>query len=152
MDTLLANIPTVALIAAVLVLLSWIVVLELRIKKLLAGKDGRSLEDAFVGAQRSIAELMEARRAIETELRRHDERIRRKLHGVRTLRFNPWSGNGAGGNQSFATAFLDEDGHGVVISTLYSREKTSIFAKPVANRASEFELTEEERAVLGPTE
>lgn len=142
------NLPTLALAAAIVVLLFWVVVLELRIKKFIAGKDGRSLEDTIRANQSAIAKLEAAANAIFAELGRHDARLRKKLHGVRTLRFNPFSGSGAGGNQSFATAFLDEDGHGVVISTLYSREKTSIFAKPIKDRASEFELTEEEREVL----
>jgi organic radical activating enzyme len=81
-------------------------------------------------------------------LRELDGRIKRKLHGAKTLRFNPFAGTGSGGNQSFATALLDEEGDGVVISTLYSREKMSVFAKPIKHRTSEFDLTDEEKEVL----
>ena len=88
------------------------------------------------------------RKAFEAELARHDRRIKKKLNGAKTLRFNPFAGTGSGGNQSFATALLDEDGSGVVLSTLYARDKVSIFAKPIENRKSEFELTDEEKEVL----
>ena len=39
---------------------------------------------------------------------------------------------------------LNEEGNGVVLSSLYSRERMSIFAKPIKNGKSEYELTEEE--------
>ena len=43
---------------------------------------------------------------------------------------------------------LDEDGNGVVLSSLYSRERMSVFAKPIKNNKSEYELTAEEKEAL----
>lgn len=129
-------------------LVVWIIILERRLKKLMSGKSGLSLEDTVVANQRALEELSKFRKAVEEEMERLNGRIKKKIHGARTLRFNPFHGSGTGGNQSFATALLDEEGSGVVLSTLYSREKVSVFAKPIVNRKSEFELTDEEREVL----
>jgi hypothetical protein len=70
------------------------------------------------------------------------------VQSVETLRFNAFRGSGSGGNQSFASAFLNENGDGLVISTLYSSDRMSIFAKPVTKFTPAFELTEEEKDVL----
>jgi len=43
---------------------------------------------------------------------------------------------------------LNEVGDGVVLSSLYSRERMSVFAKPVKAGKSEFELSDEEKEVL----
>ena len=43
---------------------------------------------------------------------------------------------------------LNEEGDGVVFSSLYSRDRMSIFAKPVKNNNSEYELTSEEKQAL----
>jgi len=67
---------------------------------------------------------------------------------VETIRFNPFKGNGSGGNQSFSTAFVNEEGDGVVISSLYSREHISVFAKPIKKMSSEYEMTKEEKDSL----
>lgn len=134
--------------AAIIVLVVWLVFLERRIGRLVAGKDAASLEGTISKNQTDLGELFVFKQAVETEMGELDKRIKKKLHGVRMVRFNPFAGTGSGGNQSFATAFLDEEGNGAVLSSLYSREKVSIFAKPVKNRASEFELTEEEKEVL----
>jgi hypothetical protein len=133
---------------AVILLLIWVFILDRRITKLMAGKSGATLEDTIMANQEALAEFGRFRKAIEEELGRVNGRIKKKIHGAKTLRFNPFQGTGSGGNQSFATALLDEEGSGVVISSLYSRDKVSVFAKPIVNRTSEFELTEEEREVL----
>ncbi|OGZ07565.1 MAG: hypothetical protein A2942_05005 [Candidatus Lloydbacteria bacterium RIFCSPLOWO2_01_FULL_50_20] len=132
----------------VLFLIVWIVILDRRLKKLAGGKNGASLEDTITANQHTLEEFSLFRKSVEEELARLNGRMKKKIHGVKTLRFNPFHGTGTGGNQSFATALLDEDGSGVVLSTLYTREKVSVFAKPVVNRASEFGLTDEEREVL----
>ena len=133
---------------ALLILVVWVITLERRISKLLSGKNGASLEDAIGTNATNIQKLFVAQEKTDTTLDLHDKRINTKMNTAKTLRFNPFAGTGSGGNQSFATALLDEQGDGVVLSTLYAREKMSIFAKPVKNRASEFELTEEEQSVL----
>lgn len=133
---------------AILALIVWIFILERRISKLLSGKSGSSLEDTINENASAIQTLFHFRDEVVDELAKVDARMKKKLHGAKTKRFNPFAGTGTGGNQSFATALLDESGDGVVISTLYSREKMSIFAKPIKNRTSEFDLTEEEKEVL----
>ncbi len=138
----------IVLAVAVMILGIWIFILERRIAKLLAGKTGSSLEATIGKNQDDIAKLFIIQNDVRGALSELDERIKKKIHGAKTLRFNPFAGTGSGGNQSFATALLDEEGNGVVLSTLYSREKVSMFAKPVKQRTSEFELTEEEREVL----
>jgi len=143
-----AFVAIASLSLAILLLGTWTFMLERRIKKLMAGKNAASLEDTITANQRSLEELLAFHKNVEEELKRIDGRIKKKLHGAKTLRFNPFHGTGTGGNQSFATALLDEEGDGVVLSTLHARDKMSVFAKPVTKRKSEFELTDEEREVL----
>lgn len=133
---------------AIIALVVWIIILERRIGRLVAGKNGASLEDAINTNRLALEDLYRFRKAVEVEMGNLDARIKKKIHSTKTLRFNPFAGTGSGGNQSFATAFLNEEGDGVVLSSLYSREKVSIFAKPIKARTSEFELSEEEREVL----
>jgi hypothetical protein len=77
-----------------------------------------------------------------------EARLNRSIQAVETIRFNPFKGTGEGGNQSFSTAFVNKNGSGVVISSLYSRDRVSIFSKPLEKFESQFELTEEEKDVV----
>jgi hypothetical protein len=45
-------------------------------------------------------------------------------------------------------AIVDDHGDGVILSSLYSRERVSIFAKPIIKGKPQYDLTEEEQKVL----
>ncbi len=133
------------LLAGAIFLLAVIVFLHhRRIEKLVRGKDGGSLEDMIVALGEELLAIRTFQDQSEEYFALVETRLRRSIQAVETLRFNPWKGSGEGGNQSFATAFLNEHGDGVVFSSLHSRDRVSVFSKPVKKNESEFELSEEE--------
>lgn len=132
----------------ILGLLVWLYILEGRIKKLLAGKDAQSLEGTITALGKDIRALEKFQSDTENYINDADMRIKRSIQGVETIRFNAFKGTGDGGNQSFATAFLSENGDGMVISSLFARDRMNVFAKPVKNFTSEVEITEEEATAI----
>lgn len=141
-----ANIVVVVLIALVLLLSILIVRLEFKFKKFLSGKNARTLEDTILALRADVSTLIKNRAVVEEYLADVERRLAQSVQGVGTIRFTPFKSSGSG--QSFATAFLNEHGDGVVISTLHARDRMSVFAKPVKNHTSEFELTQEEKEAL----
>ncbi len=137
-----------ALIAVILLLAVWLFIIERRLKKLLSGKGAQSLEGVIGSLGADIRSLEAFRDTTRTYLTRAEERLRRSVQGVETIRFNAFKGNGEGGNQSFAIALLSENGDGTVISSIYARERMSVFAKPIKNFSSEFEMSTEERQAV----
>ena len=122
----------------------WNIRLEWKLRRLCAGKRG-SLDDVIAALKDKQDALEEFRKDAEGYLKHVERRLRGAVRGVSTVRFNPFRGDGSGGNQSFATAFLDEEGNGVVFSSLYARDRMSMFAKPLEKHSCPFELTEEEK-------
>jgi hypothetical protein len=70
----------------------------------------------------------------------------RALQRVGLVRFNPFEDTG--GNQSFALAILDEQGNGMVISSLHSRAGTRVYGKAIAGGRAETALSDEEGEAL----
>ena len=132
--------------AVVLLLLFWVITLERRLGNLLRGGSGKSLESVITGLINDFSSLDKSKSDIESHLKDIERRLRRSIQHVKTIRFNPFSTTGS--NQSFVTALVDEDGNGVVISSIYSRDKVSVYAKPIKNRASEHKLSSEEIQAL----
>lgn len=126
----------------------WIAYLELRLKKFTGGRSGKNLEEIIVQLHHRVARTDDVNEEIKKHLINMEGRLRRSIQHVKTVRFNPFRDQGQGSNQSFATAFLNEEGCGAVITSLYTRDRVSVYAKPINNRASEYELTEEERAAI----
>ncbi len=132
-----------------LILIFWNIITEKRLRYFFKGSKAKSLEQA-------ISDLMKQSEAIKTEneeIKKHlltiDQKLKKTIRNVETVRFNPFPDQGS--NQSFATALLNDEGSGVVLSSLYSRERMSVFAKPIKEGKAEYELTTEEKEVLSKT-
>ncbi len=132
----------------IILLLVWITRLEIKLKCFLKGKDAKTLEDSFLFIKDNVERQIIINQEIAKEIDNIDARLAKSLRGFETLRFNAFKGTGSGGNQSFAVALLNEEGDGVMLSSLYGRDKFSAFAKPIQKGISEFELSEEEKQVL----
>jgi len=137
------------LVLLVVVLIIRVVQMQIKINKLLGGSaSAKTIEDAVTGIANNMQDVEKFRKELETYLVTVENRLKKSVQSVQTIRFNPFKGTGSGGNQSFATAFLNQDGDGVVLSSLYSREHVSIFSKPIKAGKPEFELSEEENAAV----
>lgn len=132
--------------AIVIVILLWILMIEIRLKKIFAGTKARNLEEMIILVGKKINQIEGNQEKIDQHLILVDRKLSKSIRNVETLRFNPFVD--AGGNQSFAISFMNDEGNGVVMSSLYARDRMSIFAKPIINGKSEFELSSEEKEVL----
>ncbi|MCC7470024.1 MAG: DUF4446 family protein [Bacteroidetes bacterium] len=137
------------LIIAIAILSFFVFRVNKRVDDLFQGKDAKSLEDSFAYLLEEVKRMNKNQEITEKTLHNFNARIRKSLSGFKTIRFNPFPDSG--GNQSFAIAIVNEEGDGFIISSLYTREKTSVFAKPIKNGKSEYELTNEEKKALDET-
>ncbi len=126
-------------------ILVWVV---MKLRHLLAGGDGKSIESALKAQAETIEQLVKFKADSTEYLKFLDKRLKQKVSNVELLRFNPFPGDGTGGNNSFSTSLLNEEGSGVVISSIHTRERTNIFSKPLDNWQSQNELSTEEKEVV----
>lgn len=124
----------------------WVIVTEKRLKKFFLGKKAKDLEDTITILETEITKLKKEREVIEKNITSINSKLKKSVRGLETIRFNPFPDQGS--NQSFAIGMLNEEGDGLVISSLYSRERMSVFAKPIKGGKSEYELTTEEKEAL----
>jgi hypothetical protein len=134
--------------AVCIFLVIWIVRLEIRVSRLLVGKNAKTLEDSFVAITNDLKHFHIFTEEMKNYLAIVERRLQRSIQGIETVRFNPFKGTGDGGNQSFSAAFINEKGDGVVLTSMYARDRISMFAKPLKEFTSEFELTEEEKEAV----
>jgi hypothetical protein len=142
-----------ALAAAVILVGLWVLAVQLRLNQviqshnqLVGGVDEGNLEDAL---GRQVTFIIEAREKVETlqsDLTRTTDALQLAIQRVGLVRFNPFEDTG--GDQSFALALLDARGDGLVISSLFARRETRIFAKPVKGLKSKHLLTAEEQQAI----
>lgn len=124
----------------------WAYKTEKRLKRFFLGKKAKDLEENLFLLQNEIIKLKKGEEEIGKHISVLYEKSRKSIRGLETLRFNPFPDQGS--NQSFAIGMLDEENNGVVISSLYSRERMSVFAKPIKGGKSDYELSEEEKEII----
>lgn len=134
--------------ASILVLIGWIIRLERKIRLFTLGTGISNLEELFKSLRTDIKVMNEWKTQSVDMFKQIDGKLEQSVRGVETIRFNPFKGTGVGGNQSFATAFINKKGNGVVFSSLHARDRVSIFSKPLKDFISEYELSEEEKDVI----
>ncbi len=130
----------------VMVLLVLVIRMEMRFRRFLKGGSGKDLESYIAWLGKMYKSLDEKHEGMLSSLTVIDNKLKKSVRGVHMLRFNPFQE--AGSNQSFAIALVDENGDGLILSSLYSRERMSIFAKPIVKLESVHELSDEETQAL----
>ena len=71
---------------------------------------------------------------------------KKAIQKVGVVRFNAFSNTGS--DLSFAVALLDHYDNGVVFSSLFGRNESRIYAKPIRGGESTYLLTEDEKEAL----
>lgn len=120
--------------------------IQKKIKLLFGGRPPKSHEEMYRDALRRIAELEAVTADIESRLKIAEAISRASIQKVGFMRFNPF--NDTGGNNSFIIAMLDHNNSGIVISSLYMREGTRLYAKEITNGVSKQQLSGEEKRVV----
>lgn len=134
-------------------LIAWNAYLHMQLSKLkqaerilFSGKKAGDLEEVILGQIEKIKGLEQGIIALKDTDQRIISALSYAVQKVGMVRFNPFGE--VGGNQSFAVAFLDNSNTGVIILSLYSRDGVRIYAKPVKEGKSEYQLSKEEEEAL----
>ncbi len=143
----------VALTILVIVGIVWVLDLQARLRRLqrrpenvLAGEGDASLVTALENLVPRLSETMARTEQLMTRTEQIDATLAHAVQGVGLVRFRAFQDTG--GDQSFALALVDGEGNGVVVSALYGRGTTRIYAKPVQGWLSPKALSEEEEKAL----
>jgi hypothetical protein len=139
--------PFIALLTSILAF-ALAIALQTRISKIFRSANAPDIERLLKLHTKTLEDFVKFKSEAEGYMKALDDRIKKKTAAASTLRFNPFQGEGVGGNQSFSSVFADEEGNGVVITGMHTRERTNVFAKPLKDWQSEYELTEEEKTAI----
>lgn len=145
-DTVIYIISGILVVISVLIL--WIIRIESKLKNLTRGQNGFDIEKTLKSIEEDLNKLFLSKDEIERYLKTVEMRLRKSIQGLATINFKAFQGLDSGGHQSFATAFLDENGNGLIISTLHSRDRVNVFAKEIKQFNATLSLTDEEKQAL----
>lgn len=120
--------------------------LKKRVNALMFGKNAENLEGSINNLISETVLLRKDINSISNEQKKQAEMLASTIKKIGIVRFNPF--NNTGGDQSFAIALLDSMNSGILISSLYLREGTRIYAKPIIELKSVYPLSSEEQEAI----
>ncbi|HJT38066.1 MAG TPA: DUF4446 family protein [Actinomycetota bacterium] len=145
-DTL--SIISIAAAAVAVVALALVLVLGRRVRRMRRALRGRpSAPHAEHVARAEEPETLALQLAgLREETLALQDAVARAVQLVGIVRFDAFED--LGGMLSFAVAMLDQEGSGVVLSSINGRNETRIYAKPVEHGASRINLSGEEEEAI----
>jgi hypothetical protein len=135
-------------------LFAWLAVLQSRLnristqyRRLLPSGRGNLediLERQLDGLEQTDRKMANVMAVVEQAERKYHYAIQK----VGIVRFNPFAGGDTGGDQSFSVALLNGENSGIVLSSIFSRAQCRVYAKPVENGQSRYQLSNEEEEAI----
>ena len=104
--------------------------------------NGENVEGMLQEYLNVVNEVSNRSKNNESEIKKIKEKMKKCLQKIGLIRYNAYHDTGS--DLSFTMALMDEEENGVVVNGLYSRESSSIFAKPLAKGETKYNLSAEE--------
>jgi hypothetical protein len=149
------NMPFLVVIMAVVILIMLCIMIKQawnlgymkkRYRKMMNGVDGDNLERLLMGHIDEVRHVVEENKRLDAENHRIDELLQMAVTRVGVVRFRAYEDMGS--DLSYAVALLDAHNNGVVLSSLFGREDSRGYAKPIEDGKSTYPMTKEEEQAL----
>ena len=98
------------------------------------------------GQERRLVALTDEVESVRADLGAVRRDLRQSLRNVAVVRYDAFGD--MGGRLSFSCAVVDDDGDGLVISSIHARGESRTYAKGIVRGSSEIALTPEEQEAL----
>lgn len=105
-----------------------------------------NIEKVLTDCVSCIQELKEENREIRAKINEIERRMLKCIQRVGIIRYNAFEN--VGSDLSFAAALLDANNDGLTLNGIYTREGSSVYAKPVTGGKSKYTLSAEETMAL----
>ena len=108
--------------------------------------NGSNLDEMLKIYLDEVEEIKKDNNEIKAYYTKLDNDISSSIQKVGLIRYNAFQN--VGSDLSFALALLDTQNNGIVLNGLYGSESSNIYAKPIKNCESVYQLSEEEKEAI----
>jgi len=120
--------------------------LESRYRKLMRGVNNKNLEDLVISYLDKIDEVKEENKYIKQKYEEINGDIASCIQKTSMVRYQAF--DDVGSDLSFSIALLDRNNNGAILTSIYGRNESTTYAKPIDKGISRYELSQEENKVL----
>ncbi|AGK99574.1 DUF4446 family protein [Clostridium pasteurianum] len=139
------------IIIIILLLLSFVNIkainrLESKYRKLTRGVENSNLQELIESYMDKIDKIDNESKVVKNLYEDIHEKINKCLQNISIIRYKAFED--VGSDLSFSVALLDNNNDGVIITSIYGRNESTTYAKPIDKGISRYDLSDEEKHVL----
>ena len=108
--------------------------------------NGNNIDEMLKKYLSDVREIKKDNSEIKAYYTKLDNNIDSCIQKIGLVRYNAFKD--VGSDLSFAVALLDGNDNGIVLNGLYGSESSNIYAKPIKNKKSTYQLAQEEEYAL----
>ena len=136
----------IILLVTVIYLMYSVSKMKSRYRQMMTGVEGANLERMLIGHINEMKGVAEESKQIKQENKRLDKILQTATTRIGIVRFSAFADMGS--DLSYAVAMLDAHNNGVLFSSIFAREDSRSYVKPIEAGHSTYKLTREEAEAL----
>jgi len=136
----------IILLVTVIYLMYSVSKMKSRYRQMMTGVEGANLERMLIGHINEMKGVAEESKQIKQENKRLDKILQTATTRIGIVRFSAFADMGS--DLSYAVAMLDAHNNGVLFSSIFAREDSRSYVKPIEAGRSTYKLTREEAEAL----
>ncbi len=140
------EIIVVVLSALVLAMFVYIVLLKKKYNSFIKTSKKVNIEDVLIENQNQIAKLEEFKKYFEEYEQKTDKRLKKCVSNVAIKKYNAF--DGLGGELSALIVLLDEEGDGLLLNVVHTRDNNHVFTKSIVKGGCDIALSKEEKEMI----
>src|SRR5471030_1274757 len=119
---------------------------EERYRKFMRGVNNKSIEELVIGYLDKVDEAKSDVKVTKEKCDALEEKLQGCIQKTSILRYKAFEN--VGSDLSFSISLLDNNNDGFIITSIYGRNDSTTYAKPIDKGLSRYDLSEEEKEVL----
>lgn len=120
--------------------------LKKRYKKMMRGNNNKNIEDVINKYMDDIEKVEENSNNFMNQYDILNAKINKSIQKTSVIRYKAFED--VGSDLSFSIALLDGDNNGLILTSIFGRNESTVYAKPIDNGISRYEMSEEEEEAL----
>ncbi|MBU3091151.1 DUF4446 family protein [Clostridium sp. CM028] len=134
------------LIVIIIITYAFLNKLERRYRKLMRGVNNKNLEEVVISYLDKIDEVKDENEVIKQRYEQINGELKTCVQKTSMIRYKAFDDMGS--DLSFSITLIDGNGNGAILTSIYGRNESTTYAKPIDKGISRYELSQEESKVL----
>ncbi|EJO5348123.1 DUF4446 family protein [Clostridium botulinum] len=120
--------------------------LKEKYKKFMRGTNNKNIEELINNYLDKVDKAKEETEYVKEIYSTLDKRVKSCIQKVAIVRYRAF--DDVGSDLSYSIAFLDNDNSGVILTSIFGRNESTTYAKPIDKGISRYDLSDEEKQAL----